>query len=450
MERALRSNPERSTEEPELPPVDWHPEGLPSGEPIELERSCAYYEFAALLCQWEDHKAAAIALGRAQEILGELTPQHSDAFRKIYAEVTFLDAQAHMALGNREKATKQCIETLRLKRTLPGVFITKEWVQESISLNVLLVGQDEFGAAWHCLQAAERAIAECDPLELDTVKADLDLAVGAFCRALLANEPSSIAKGKRAFNLDGKREEDKPLDMSLETFDAAREVFKVGFKHYDLAKKLYVLDGYVTQNVNILRGQCALYVSLASYEEDPKRRLAMLRRAVAITRPLLKELNPKIYHSEHVEISLELARVSRRIAEILEERWQSGGLKNVAKLNKAAEESMGFFQHFIDCFDETQESFVQDMKQDLNLVEAYVSAHFNLAKLCSNMKNTTDAEKLEYYKKSMRLHEKAIKLRRQLVAPGSELLQEEAKYSKEIIELLAETISRLHFTATRK
>lgn len=417
---------------------------------VQEERARTYYEFAALLCQWEEFEPASIALKRGKELLGPRKPPHTESFRQKVADITFLEAQVHLALGNREKATQDCIETLRLKRALPKAYVPEEWIKEALALAALLLAQKDFKAAWHCLQAANRALESCaPPTEMDCLTADVNMAIGRFCKALLDESEGQVEGGVQRFDLDGRRAEDEEIEMNIHSFEVAREAFKLGFKHLELAKEVYVLDGFVTQNVEILRGEFGLYVCLATYEENAKRKVSMLRRAVAIEGPLLEQLNPKIYHREHVELSLELARVAQDIAQIQDERWQAGELKGNAKFNKASKEAIRLFQHFIDCFDEKKESFINDMKEDLNLVEAYISAHFNIAKLCSNMKFTqSSADKLDYYKKAFRLHEKAVKLRGLLVPHDSNLLKEEAEYSKQIVELLAETISRMHFAAS--
>jgi hypothetical protein len=46
----------------------------------------------------------------------------------------------------------------------------------------------------------------------------------------------------------------------------AREVFLKASKHLEEAKKVFVLEGYVTDHVNLLRDTSRLYRALSSFE----------------------------------------------------------------------------------------------------------------------------------------------------------------------------------------
>ena len=62
-----------------------------------------------------------------------------------------------------------------------------------------------------------------------------------------------------------------PEIKSLKSIEDAKTLFKLANTQFKKAMDYYVLDGYVTENVTIKQGICALYKSLSRIEPDPAR-----------------------------------------------------------------------------------------------------------------------------------------------------------------------------------
>lgn len=92
-------------------------------------------------------------------------------------------------------------------------------------------------------------------------------------------------------------------------YDDARQVFLRAQARLELAKKYYVLDGYVTDHVNLLIQHSQLFLSLAHIDTDVKRKLAMQLRRGELLMPLLKTLSRASYEELHKQLSYECGEI---------------------------------------------------------------------------------------------------------------------------------------------
>lgn len=71
-----------------------------------------------------------------------------------------------------------------------------------------------------------------------------------------------------------------------------------------------MLDGYVTEHIEILFSQSKLYKSLSILEKPGERRASMLEKRREMLEPLLKELNPKAYPATWQKILVEVSEIT--------------------------------------------------------------------------------------------------------------------------------------------
>ena len=64
---------------------------------------------------------------------------------------------------------------------------------------------------------------------------------------------------------------------------------------YKRAADVYVLDGFVTEHIDILFAQSRLYWNLSRLDTSRQRVVSMLDKRREMLEPLLKELNQKAY-----------------------------------------------------------------------------------------------------------------------------------------------------------
>ena len=80
-------------------------------------------------------------------------------------------------------------------------------------------------------------------------------------------------------------------------FEDIKKIFRLANTQYKKALEFFVLDGYVTEHVNIQTDVSSLYKYLGYLEKDPSRNLNMLDRRRDILETIYKQLNPKAYQA---------------------------------------------------------------------------------------------------------------------------------------------------------
>ncbi len=168
------------------------------------------------------------------------------------------------------------------------------------------------------------------------------------------------------------------------TFEGARELFLAGAHHIKAASSFFVLDGFVTEAVELAQDNSRLYKYLAAFEPDTKRRLAMHARRVALLSPLVDALNPHIFISQQKELRYELGEVH---SDMLDIRMSvtaaaAGGAAagtEVRKRDELALKAIEYFGKFIDMF-QSPEGAPADVVDDDNTL-SFLTAHFCIARL---------------------------------------------------------------------
>jgi hypothetical protein len=72
-------------------------------------------------------------------------------------------------------------------------------------------------------------------------------------------------------------------------------LFKMSMTQYKKAGSTFVLDGFVTEHVQICKQQSELYKILANLEEKPGRKYAMGNKRSELITPLFQEISSKHY-----------------------------------------------------------------------------------------------------------------------------------------------------------
>ena len=130
---------------------------------------------------------------------------------------------------------------------------------------------------------------------------------------------------------------------------------------HEEAKKFYVLDGHVSDHVHLLQQQSKLYHYLATFEAEPKRKLAMETRRATLLLPMLKTLSRASYEGLHKQISYELGEAYLNLLDIKVEKLRAKHAQGVVdpRHMKSAEISncnnyvrggLAMFSHYISFF----------------------------------------------------------------------------------------------------
>lgn len=208
---------------------------------------------------------------------------------------------------------------------------------------------------------------------------------------------------------------DLPIPGAVRSFESARDVFKAGLSACTRALEFFVLDGFVTEHVEIHRLMSKLYKYLGAFETDLKRSAAMCGRRVALLAPLLSSLNPAIYISIHKELSIEAASAAQESFQHKLQRLENaaeGGAKptpvELRGVCDQADSAMRLYSHFLRCYNDPRlgadlpcdasnkpvPALAGATALDSGSAEAYMTAHFCIARLAGRCPALTISEKL--------------------------------------------------------
>lgn len=193
--------------------------------------------------------------------------------------------------------------------------------------------------------------------------------------------------------------------LSVLSLRQARVLFLEGQKWLNISKEFYVLDGHVSDHVEILQDMSQLYKLLSFFDEDFDRRCKMHKRRVDILSEVLVELNPQHYLLVCRQLMFEIAEAYSDMADLkIAIVDESGGRPNphsVKKINTLINQSIKFFQSFIDSLKDKgalPETFAEDT------VRPALVAHFYVARLHSKVICADRYLKVDNLKKSLDIY----------------------------------------------
>jgi len=271
---------------------------------------------------------------------------------------------------------------------------------------------------------------------------------------------------------------------SINEFADARVVFLRAGMHIDVAKKHFVLDGFVSDHAALLQMQSKLYHFLASFEPDSKRKLAMENKRVELMAPLLRTLNRVAFEGLHKQVSYELGEAYMSLQEIKIEKIRSrrpDGVVNsrvvkaaeLQNINAYAHGALAMFAHYISFFasekdatgrgavnflDYPMDKLATAATTDPNAatisedeVRSFLNAHFLCCRMMSKVlvpHTATGAEQSRFMVHCLRRYEWLVKYGPTLCGIKKmdidEIFGDEYQICKDMAALLPSKINRVH------
>lgn len=144
-------------------------------------------------------------------------------------------------------------------------------------------------------------------------------------------------------------------------FDDAKAVFGRANTRLEQAKKVYVMDGFVSDHVALVQQQSKLYHYLATFEVEVKRRLAMETRRTTMLMPLLQTLSRASFEGLHKQLSFEAGEAFLVLLDIKIEKFRGKNpygtvdprtLKaaEITNCNNYVRSGLAMFTHYISFF----------------------------------------------------------------------------------------------------
>lgn len=413
-------------------------------------------------------------------------------FSATFTHTLYYLAQVNAARGNSEKGAMYCHTTL-LRQLETEQYDPVDWALNCATLSQYYITQGNYMLSRHCLACASHVFAgaeESSPQEVVSEddsqeererkeripqrKADISRCWSKYCLDLLKSSRDKCLEEMRSNDEDheepnaqrdtcqeqgarsreeieeGDRKEPLRFDTlevtSLEqsvpehvvkTYDEARKLFLEGQKWLNISKEFYVLDGHVTNYVEILQDMSQLYKLLAFFDADFERRCKMHKRRIDMLSEVLVELNPQHYLLVCRQLMYEIAEaysemVDLKIA-IVEESGEAPRAHSVKKINTLINQSIKFFQNYLDSLKrhgKLPETFDEDS------VRPALVAQFYIARLYSKLICADKRGKVENLKKSLDIYQYLVKYCDSHTDLPEGAFKDELDVSREMAQLL--------------
>ena len=221
----------------------------------------------------------------------------------LYTLTQFYMAQAFTKLSHKEKAAFYCGNTMK-RQYENKEFVLKEFCINCISLSEYYQNNENFAQGYYLLQAGVSLIPYQKRKKLNaTFSMCLARLFSEFMqfsiKTLINEEKPDFSKVFQLINKKSLIFETLPVEFVLlevsKNYDEILKVFRLANTQYKKALGFFVLDGYVTEYVEMQQEISQMIKSLAVLETDAGRSLALLQKRREILEPILKEINPKAY-----------------------------------------------------------------------------------------------------------------------------------------------------------
>lgn len=118
-----------------------------------------------------------------------------------------------------------------------------------------------------------------------------------------------------------------PDIKDINDIEQAKLLFRLANTQFKKAMDYFVLDGFVTEHVQLKQDLSKLYKYLAMVEPDKDRVIAMQERRREMLEPLLQEINPKAYEATVQEIGAEMSEIYQTIFDVKYEQIKESTAK---------------------------------------------------------------------------------------------------------------------------
>jgi len=368
----------------------------------------------------------------------------------------FYLAQAYTKLGMKEKAAFYCGNTMK-RQYENKEFQLKEWCINSISLAEFYQNNKNFAQAFYLLQAGDSLIPAGKRKKL---KATFNMSFARLFQEFLKYMVTIISEEQKDFegisNIVNKKH------LIFETFptkfvdlevpkdpEGVTKIFRLSNTQYKKSLAFFVLDGYVTEHIEMSQEVSEMLKTLALLETDNPRKFALLEKRKDLLEPLQNQLNPKAYPAFCQKLLVELAEIYN---EMFENRFHELFLKNDAKpkknkvdaMNKYGFAAIGEYQKIEKMLLEQQKEQKDQPKEHY---QSIINTRFNMAKAFNKIYAADKKEKVEMMKKSLDNYKFIVEFIKEALKTKGNLewdFSEQLKICTEMVELIPAKIDKIN------
>jgi hypothetical protein len=383
-------------------------------------------------------------------------------FEHNYTLTIFYYAQAFTKQGFRKKAIKYC--SLTLKRQIESNKCDlKDALINCINLSDFYIENQNYAQAEYLLISAMTLLPE-DQTKKKKLRAALQNQLGKYFLERLRfavirmneqvfisdNEELSSTVNKKIFTFNTLSIV-WPKIEDITNLEQAKTLFRLSNTQFKKALNFYVLDGYVTEHIEITRNQSSLYNLLIRFENDNNRIFAMEERRINLLTPIYNAINHKVFVMQWQEISLELAEIYLEIFEsnyelIRAKKKKIANSKEIEEINEKGEMSIKYYKDIIE-YIETEYNKEKESEKKVDEFLTIITIKSNLARIYSKLIYNKDIKKrVDALKTSLNMYKEVRELLKNAQQFYNEKpeLQENLLMCEEMIGMLPIKIDKIN------
>ncbi|CAM2721141.1 unnamed protein product [Rotaria socialis] len=346
------------------------------------------------------------------------TIDRRDEFEQIYTYTSFFLAQIYAKLDDKDQSANYC--RLTLERQLDMFhgdnrkhFDPLDWATNCATLSQYYMTKHDYATARHCLMCADKMLENVVSNEnlpertasfkrcwikyaVNLLSDSSDRLLQAADRDVTPNEiVRSLTIPKFEFKLSL-----PPASMTCSyvlDYEQARQVFLFAMEKINSAKSYFVLDGFVTDHVELCQDTSQLYAKLVFFESNIDRKCKMYKRRIDLLSSLCKEISEEHYLYLVRQLLFELGECYSILLDLkLEQKEDLHTIKIDEKISHFIQSGISTFERFLTTMNDKKTNEKPETYAD-EYIRPVLLAHFYMGRFHS--KSTQD--RLEHIQQSL-------------------------------------------------
>ncbi|KAM3127738.1 hypothetical protein pb186bvf_020170 [Paramecium bursaria] len=380
--------------------------------------------------------------------------KYQGGFQKVsdhYTITLFYLAQAYTKLGVKDKAAFYCGQTM-LRQYKTKTFELKDICVNCISLSEYYSGIGFFSQAFYLLQIGESLLPAGRKHKFRaTFHMTQGKVISEFLVYSVAKLKSKIHEDPTILMVINKQVLDFELNdvkfikfKNAQNYEEVKSQFRQANTLYKKALSYFVLDGFVSEHLQILHDQSHMYKQLTYLEKDINNVIALVEKRRDLLTPIINQINHKAYQNYYEKLLVELAEINNELYDLIHsfnsiDDMTSKNKKLTEKMNTAALLTIDGYKQII-----KQLELLDAKERDQSWYQSIVTGQFNIAKAYSKIQPKEKKQKVEYLVQSLQVYRNLLKYIKQ-EANQFEFYQE-ARICQEMIELLPTKIDKINYS----
>ncbi|CAD8144570.1 unnamed protein product [Paramecium octaurelia] len=370
--------------------------------------------------------------------------------QEFYTITLIQIAQARPTSKIKEKVAFHCGQTM-IRQLKSKTYELRDLILNCISLSDYYSGLQNFAQAFYLLLVGEAVIPEGKRKKL---RATLQMAQGrviggmmSYCIDCIKSNQQNDPTLPKLFNKYSITFEDVNVKQLVfqpsKTFDEIKSQFRQANTLYKKAMSLFVLDGFVTEHIQILSDISTMYRVITFLEPDPNNVISYLEKRLDLLLPVFNSINPKAYQEIYEKLLVDVAEINNELYEFIVkfneiDDIQGGKSKKLTeKMNKACLNAIQYYEKIVE-----QLKLLEDNQRDQAYYLSIIRAYLNIAKAQSNYFSKDKKIKVTYLANSLNQYKQLAEFINQQNQQNQ--FQAELQMCEEMIYILPSRIDRIN------